>query len=231
MGCWTKSTLQNRRNCAAGRTASRLPLSPCIYCIYFDIDIKNGDQFLFADDLILLIVGRNWEQVESKVGKALTETGTWCTENNAQLNLKKTKVLFVNRRNQPNSIHSCDTVPHHKTLGIVFDQHLNYSSHIEKVCQSMNRKTAILRLLKNKFNFSTKSLVSIYKCFRSNLIFGTYWIWSVSLSQFKKLETALNKMTKIVFGFIKNTNTNLVYSITGILLTHAQACRHRKYKN
>lgn len=192
------------------------PLSPCIYCLYFDIDIKSGFQLLFADDLIILVFGNSWTQVETSIKKAIAETSNWCSDNDAKLNVKKTKVMCIKRRLQPSKIQDCETVSRHKTLGVTFDQNLNFSAHVAKISQAINRKTAILKMLKYRLNFSTKGLVAMYKCFRSSLIFGTYWIWSLSTSQFRSLETALNKMTKAVFGFIKYTSTSLVYSVTGL---------------
>lgn len=192
------------------------PLSPCIYCLYFDIESKCGAQFLFADDLLILVFGKTWLQVEANISAAIDETKEWCTENDAQLNLKKTKIMCIRRRVQPAQLHACETVSRHKTLGIEFDQNLNFSGHVTKLSQTINRKTAILRSLKKRLNFTTKGLVSIYKCFRSSLIFGTYWYWSISPAQFQVLERALNKMTKAVFGFTKNTSTQLLYSVTGL---------------
>lgn len=192
------------------------PLSPCVYVLFFDIENSDGRQFIFADDLIIIITGGTWQTVENMIQSALRYTIDWCSNNNANLNLSKTKVMCLKRKNQPPKIAQCDTVETHKTLGITFDTNQNYSLHVHNLTNSLNRKAAIIKMLRNKLNFSLKGLLSIYKTFRSSLLFGTYWIWSISNHQKNKLQSALAKLTKATFGFNKTVNNDKVFQIANL---------------
>lgn len=63
------------------------PLSPCVYVLFFDIENDRGRQFIFADDLIIVVTGASWPIVEKMVEASLNYTHSWCIANNANLNL------------------------------------------------------------------------------------------------------------------------------------------------
>lgn len=84
-----------------------------------------------------------------------------------RFNESKTKLLRISNKRTPTDINlsmnetRLSLVPHHKHLGITFDQNGSWNTHISDIVVRASRKVGILRNLKYKLN--RKSIEMLYK--------------------------------------------------------------------
>src|SRR5436190_3364379 len=130
-------------------------LGPLLFLIYINNVAKiniSGELFLFADDAAIFFEGKNWDQVFKVATRELSLVKKWFDQNLLTLNTSKTKFMPIALRDtsdtQINSIklHSCDDyesevcgcgvidrVNAYKYLGVIIDNRLTWSSHVQYV--------------------------------------------------------------------------------------------------
>lgn len=173
---------------------------------------------------------------ENLVKSELKRLEKWAEGNGAKLNLKKTKLLFLHRKSESKTKFSCSVATEAKTLGITFDQNLNFASHASKTAQFFKIKGYILSQLRNKLNLSFRCLTNILKCYRNSLLSSGTFILLLSCHQFNRLSICLNKMTKSCFGFSKVVPAGAIHQACGTpsaekLVSYLAALRRYEYKN
>ena len=139
-------------------------LSPLLYILYTDDCRSNHlNRFLvnFADDSALLSLLQGSEQYH---GPALTEFVDWCDNSYLDLNVTKTKEMFVDFRTQEHSpgktiIHNneVEIVSKYKYLGTIFDDKLKWDDNTEEIVKKGQQRLYLLRKL-NYFSVDQKIL-------------------------------------------------------------------------
>ena len=160
-------------------------------------------EWYFADDFTFWITGSTWSLVESKINSLLQEFELWCTDNDQQMNVGKTQVLFVRRQHLSPIKYNFQVVPVLKSLGIWIDQSFCFNAHVKKIGNWINRRIGILKSLRIRLNLSPRVLVNIAKSWRSKLIFGTYWILQLSSYQLSKLSANWPRLIKAALGLFR----------------------------
>ncbi len=167
---WFTSYLDGRRQCVSmyGVNSDLLPvnygvvqgstLGPILFLIYINNISKlrlNGKLFLFADDTLIFLRGKSWNEVRIAAMHDLMYLKTWFDQNILSLNVSKTKYLPISLRSRTDFnlndiiIHMCNNyhnfncncesiekVTSYKYLGVTFDSRLNWSQHIESLKKS-----------------------------------------------------------------------------------------------
>ena len=215
---------EGRRRVCFGKLTCRVfrgvpqgsPLSCTAYVCFFDFDTGRGIFLCFADDSSILVIGASWMLVDREVETILEEFNTWCVKNDQVLNLDKSKVLYFNRRVYPDNV-ACEIEKSaFKSLGIHIDTGFNFSKHVTKLEEWVKRRCNILRLLRNKLKFSTKSLIQVIKSWRIKLIFGSFWILNLAESNLNRLRSCFIRLTKAAFGFNKLVDPKAMLDAVGI---------------
>ncbi len=117
-------------------------------CLLFAIFINditnldlNGMPVLFADDMSLIIIAKNYEDLETKVNEDLTKINNWLNKNKLFLNQRKSNFMIIGRppknidipvfcgNNQLQRVYST------KILGITIDNNMNFGHHLENTCK------------------------------------------------------------------------------------------------
>ena len=95
-----KSTLSDRGEVTCGVPRGSI-LGPLLFLIYVN-DMESAvdcDPLLYADDLALLISGKNIIYIEQKLSKELAKLNVWLINNELSLHLGKTEsLLFASNR-------------------------------------------------------------------------------------------------------------------------------------
>ena len=116
-------------------------LGPLLFLIYigdFNVNSQNTDLILFADDSVISTTCKT-EIIREEHQEMLSEAETWFCSNKLTLNIKKTKsMVFKNKKKLkiPNPVmgkKNIDFVKNFKYLGIVIDNNLTFSDHINKI--------------------------------------------------------------------------------------------------
>lgn len=97
---------------------------------------------MYADDVVIYVCGESVHAVSNELSQHLEAVAAWFENAGLSLNVKKTlSVCFSSRAKTPTEELNLEIngqkikqVPQIKYLGLVLDSHLNFESHIKKVC-------------------------------------------------------------------------------------------------
>ena len=131
-------------------------LGPLLFLVYIN-DIVNSSKLLrfslFADDTFVLISHKNLQTLFSSASREIVNVSLWFKANKLALNTSKTNfMLFRSRKKRvPQSLPllSIDNIPisqlHDiKFLGVMINEHLDWSSHITRISKCISRSVGIL---------------------------------------------------------------------------------------
>ncbi|MCU7801469.1 MAG: hypothetical protein KZQ70_15395, partial [gamma proteobacterium symbiont of Lucinoma myriamae] len=152
-------------------------LGPLLFLMFINdlplyTDSVNTD--LYADDTTLYISGETLATVERKLQKALDSLANWCKCNGMLINTTKTKVMLITTHQKRASLtrellslnlndDKLNTIANDKILGVVVDNNLTWSIHIDKTCKKI--KANLWLLTKIKDYLSTKHRTLFYKAY------------------------------------------------------------------
>ena len=151
-------------------------LGPLLFSIYVNSMpncTSNGIIDMYADDTTLSVSGTTGSEVEQKLTIALHELMTWITKNRLVLNSDKTCVMVIGSRAYLKKIESFNVfinatllnrVHSTKCLGVLIDDELNWSSHVDKITKPTQRNISVIRraniyLTQNSLKLLFNSLV------------------------------------------------------------------------
>ena len=101
----------------------------------------------YADDTTLFTTGTSWHEVKIKLENAANSLFNWLSENQMIGNPEKSQ-LIVNSKNESLSISVGDkeifNSANAKILGITFDNHLTFDTHIKNICKKAGQKVSAL---------------------------------------------------------------------------------------
>ena len=122
-------------------------LGPLLFLLYInDLSTVSNDLFsiLFADDSNMFTIGKNINDMCTKMNTALVDIEEWLHCNKLSLNVLKTHYMIFTPRNKVvNDIDLliCNTAIHRvyvtKFLGVQIDSKLTWKNHIEYTCKKL----------------------------------------------------------------------------------------------
>ena len=172
----------------------------------FQIFLRSSNFFLFADDTNIYYESKNLKDLEKTVNEELKKLTLWLNLNRLALNISKTNFVIF-RANRPLT-HNVTLImnrkalsqkDHVKYLGVLLDEHLNWSHQINGVSKKISRGIGILSKLKPYLD--TKLLISIYySLVYSHLNYGIHAWGSASSTNLNKLVVLQKKAVRILSG-------------------------------
>ena len=143
---------------------------------------------LYVDDMNLLVSNKSLKKSIMVLNKELARLEEWFQANKLTVNLSKTKfILFGSRQRLTNSTttrleqdlnlklgRQIDRVTHTKFLGLVLDENLSWSFHIDSISRKIAKSIGILCRARHYLNLD--SLKNLYSFIYSHISYGTL-IW------------------------------------------------------
>ena len=181
-------------------------LSPLLFIMYTDscrTSLENRFLVKFSDDTVLLSL---LQGSEVDHGPALPEFIDWCDENFLDLNVSKTKEMFIDFRHanivhKASVIHGEDvqSVESYKYLGTVFDSQLKFDINTESIVKRGQQRIHLMRRL-NSFNVSERILRNFYCSFIESLLTfsSVCWFNGLSIKDKNSLNSIVNVCSKII---------------------------------
>ena len=149
-------------------------MGPLLFLLYIN-DFSSVSErllsFMFADDTSMLIHGKDVSLLEEEMNRELCKVTTWLKVNKLSLNITKThNMLFSNSpkcTGRKNLIEIdgiiIETVNCTKFLGVIVDNKLTWTQHINELCNKVTKVIGIIRKVRHILN--RKTLVNLYYTF------------------------------------------------------------------
>ena len=152
-------------------------LGPLLFLLFINdlplyTDSSNTD--MYADDTTLYVCGKTLEDIRTNLQMALDSLAKWCRYNGMIINTSKTKVMLITthqkRASLPNeqlslTLNSVDLnmISYDKILGVIIDNNLTWSQHIDKICKKITSNLWLLSRIKDYL--SRDHRVQFYKTY------------------------------------------------------------------
>ena len=120
-----------------------------------DIDVKNVELFVFADDSRICKSGRNLKSLHATIQENLNLIGSWCKKWALKISSSKTvAVTFTRKRKRiknlnPLKIHNSTINFENKVkfLGMIFESNLTWLPHAKYIEDKCNKRINLMRSL------------------------------------------------------------------------------------
>lgn len=143
-------------------------LGPLLFIIFInDLPANiNSLSYMYADDTALLSIHSNINELKSLASSSIKDASEWFNSNHFLLNNKKTQSVIFTLKKVPEDIAS-DPKPV-KYLGMMLDNKLSWSPHVDMVTKKISR---VVFLLQRLLNFvPLKYVISSYFAFFQSVI-------------------------------------------------------------
>ena len=187
-------------------------LGPLLFIIYIN-DIPETATFakfiMYADDANIIITAETIEAVSNKLAKLIEKLVNWVKYNGLALNLKKTKYMIFSRSRNidlPSPIVvdkiRIERKSETKFLGVIIDETLNWTRHVNTVLSKMSRYVGIMFKVKKYLPITAR--IQIYHSFVQSHLNYCSLVWGFTCKS--NIEAIFTKQKKglraIIPGFI-----------------------------
>lgn len=223
------NTLSNPQKIQIGVPQGTI-LGPILFITYINslLNIDIGGKILsYADDTAILFTGSDWDQVKEMVKSDFLLIKYWLDFLKLSLNIKKTNYMAfsLTKTGRPSydSISMNDSaleifsVSKTKYLGIIIDQFLKWTDHIEYLTKRIRKLVYKFYSLRDFLN--TKLLVMIYKALVESLLRYGLIVWGGAYKSSKIMLNVVQKyILKIMYKKKRNYPSHLLFdeNITNI---------------
>ena len=205
-------------------------ISPTLFAIFIndlvkgikqlDMGVEISSDFkisilLFADDIVLIAPN------ELNLQSMLDYLSKWCTENQMEVNIKKTKIVHFRKSNIKRTefnfhlgdqqIDVCET---YKYLGIVLNEHLDYTETANALSASAGRAfSSLIVNLYNKLDLLYSSYTKVYENKLVPIMDYSSSVWGAKC--YPKTDTLHNKIIRFYLGANKCTSNAVIQGDMG----------------
>lgn len=208
-------------------------LGPLLFLIYINklALLQNIDGYLisYADDTAVIFVDESWNLLYRKAEQSMQHIKCWLNDSLLSLNVSKSKfvtfTLTDSHQPQPSfiKIHqndcnnmlncNCDTlekIEYVKYLGVVIDQHLRWSEHVDYLVKRLRR--LIHKFYQLRDILSKQNLYMVYDALAESVLRYCIIIWGgLYENKIKILQTMQNTLLKIIFKKDRLHPSELLY--------------------
>lgn len=155
--------------------------------------------------------------IENTINNDLSKLAAWANQWLITFNVLKTKFLYISLKKSENqqplklilNQTQLEEVSEHKSLGLIINNKLTWSNHINNLCLSASKRIGIFKAVSSKIDYSTK--LQIYKTFiRPCLEYGDVIFDSSECVHLQRLEKLQRQAALIITGAYKVTETNIL---------------------
>ena len=174
-------------------------------------DIKYS---LYVDDLAIFLSSPNIRSIERRLQYTINRIHSWSQNNGFQLSIEKTTAVHFHRKRglptEPSLLlnnHQISFNDHHKFLGLIFDQRLRWSVHIDCLKVKCMQAMQLLKTLSHtSWGGDRVSLLRIYRSIvRSKLDYGSFIYASASPGVLQKLDPVHNLGIRLCIGAFRSS--------------------------
>ena len=202
--------------------------------------------FLFADDTSGLIAGENLPELINNMNTEINKLANWFRANKMAVNIGKTKYCIFHPRSKKVDLQGLSIVYNnneigmpidpslitplsrvydnspiaenrsYKLLGIQFDEHLTFNTHVSYLCNKLSRALFCIKRAKHLLNAFTLKLL-YYSLFHSNLIYCIGTLSAMSNANAAKILKIQKKAIRTISNAKYNSPSKPLYAALKIL--------------
>ncbi len=201
-------------------------LSPLLFILYLsDLLLPRQKRIyvlMYADDIVVLGVGRSEDEILALLQPYIDEVVKYLLSNRLYVSVEKTvgivfKKRFPRRYECPKIYIGKEEVliaEEVKLLGMVFDKHLNFVSHVKNIVRKGEKNMiAMRRVGGTSFGCNVKGMIKLYKALiLSVIMYGAEAYYIMSKGTMKKLESLQYNGLHNCFGMLRGTSKIAVVS-------------------
>lgn len=184
-------------------------LGPVLFLIYINsiINIKlKGKVYMFADDTTLIYSADSIQQIRNAIESDLSVLSSWLSYNKLSINYSKSAFMYITKRRLSSDLKSDIKFNNEiikystdiKFLGIILDEHLSWSKHIESIRKKISPVIGVLYRIRHQIT------LKYLKCIYFSLIYSKLQylisVWGTArLSIIKPIKILQNKVIKCIY--------------------------------
>ncbi|XP_062703669.1 uncharacterized protein LOC134286112 [Aedes albopictus] len=195
--------------------------------------------FVYADDIVLVVIGRTLKFIRRKLQAAVSSVSRWATRTGFTLSAEKSVVSHVCRSrhrvlSSPIKADGC-RIPHKKSvavLGVRLDRKLNFGEHFSDIKRNCETRLNLLRTLSKPHRSSNRDvLLRILKAIvNSRLFYGIEIFGLAGNSLIDRLAPTYNQAIRTIAGLLPSTPADAACVELGVLpfryqVTETLCCR------
>jgi hypothetical protein len=225
----TQFTIVNTYSSNVIKTSCGIPqgtvLGPLLFLLYINDIVNsttNSQIKLFADDSNLFIIGDNIDVLYEVANKELCNLSRWVCANKLHINYDKTNFMIFQPRSVKASVsvtakklifnnHIIDQVHSVKYLGILIDDKLSWTDHINYVTGKISSVIGILYRFKHVLPMNCKRNI-YFSLIYSNLIYGVEVYANTNYIHLKPLTVKCNRLLRMLQNKSRRTHLYDLYS-------------------
>ena len=167
--------------------------------------IPHGSSYLYADDLAVLVSGKNVDTICVSMQENLDSLAAWCNTNKLTVNTAKTKVLWAySPRSIPDLTNTTlfmnneqlNVVEEFNYLGAVLDTYMSLSPHLKKTINLVQVRLDQLRRIRASSDRNASSSVYVHMI-RSIIDYCSFLSGGGPVWATKKLQTLQNNGLRV----------------------------------
>jgi hypothetical protein len=199
-------------------------LSPLFYNIYVnDLHLLSGDDrhiIQYADDTSIIIGANSVNNLIEKCETCLSDFEAYFSRLNLSLNVTKTKVIFINTKQQytiktPTLSSPIVTSLSARFLGINIDHKLSLNPHTPIMIKNINYYSQYFRTITNYLNHSDRILL-FNALIKPTIDYSLPFLNTCNKTNINALDKRITLAAKILFQKHIRTPTALIHSIINI---------------
>ena len=179
---------------------------------------------MFADDTNLSCVGKTPAEIEHKLNADLSHVNDWLKANKLTLNTSKTEFMLIASKGKLSQfrtnfcIHingsTVKQVKQKKILGIIIDNELKWTEHVDELCKKISSAIALLR--KAKPYVPHNDLLRIYNSLVVPYFLYCSVVWNDgSKTKLDKLYKMQKRAARIITGSNYETRSKTIFQNLG----------------
>lgn len=160
---------------------------------------------LFADDCLIYIIDTDTISANTKINEDLGRINKWLNANKLKLNISKTKCMLINREKDLNedditikiNADEIEKVNSIKYLGMIIDDHLKMSEHVEYIIKKVSKKIGFLGRISRKLPLGHR--ITLYKTIIApHFEYCSSVLYMCNKGEFEKLQKQQNRAMRII---------------------------------
>lgn len=201
-------------------------LGPTLFLIFInDLPLHMDHCFtdIFADDTTFHINGRTKQEIEPKLQHDGENSKTWAKQHKMQVHFDKTTCMALGTRHKTHEASELTVsfgnnrikqVDKQKLLGVVIDQHLTWTAHIDYLCANISSKVSLLRQLSSYVPLEVQKL--FYQGYIVPLIdYGSNTWGTTSKQNIERLAKLQKRAARIILNADFNTPSAEMFTELG----------------